>query len=86
VYDGQGKYEQALEAYSKSLDIKIKIVGSGHPEVADTKRNMAFLHKKRGERTVAKQLYLECEAIYAKVLGAEDINTMFAAQQARDCA
>jgi len=40
----------------------------------------------RGERKVAKQLWLECQAIYAKVFGADHSKTTDAAQQARDCA
>ena len=79
-------YEQALEAYSKSLDVKVKVLGQDSPDVADTKYNMAILHKKRGESKVAKQLWLECQAIYAKVFGADHSKTTNAAQQARDCA
>jgi len=30
---------------------------------------MPLLHEQRGEREVAEQLYLECDAIYAKVYG-----------------
>ena len=48
----------------------VAVYGNMHPDVADTKYNMAILHKKRGESKVAKQLWLECQAIYAKVFGA----------------
>ena len=75
----------ALEAYSKSLEIKIKVVGQDHRDVADTKYNMASLHKKRGERDVARQLFLECEIVYAKVYGLDHSKTKEAAQQARGC-
>ena len=56
------------------------------PSVPDTKYNLAGLHVQRGERDVAKQLYLECEAIYAKVHGPDHSETAEAAQQARNCA
>ena len=49
VYNSQGKYEEALEYYQKSLDIKIRVVGQDHPSVADSKYNLALLHKKRKE-------------------------------------
>ena len=48
--------------------------------------NMAILHKERGERHVAKQLYLECEAIYAKVYGPNHSKTIDGKQKAGDCA
>ena len=56
------------------------------PLVADTKYNIALVHKKRGEREEAKKLYLECETIYATVYGPDHSETTDAAQQARDCA
>ena len=46
---------------------------------------MALLHKKRGERHLAKQLYLECEAIYATVYGPDHSETIDAKQKASDC-
>ena len=56
------------------------------PSLADTKYNMASLHKKRGERHLAKQLHLQCEAIYATVYGPDHSETTDARQQAIDCA
>jgi hypothetical protein len=47
---------------------------------------MANLHKKRGERHLAKQLYLECEAICATVYGPDHSETIDAKQKASDCA
>jgi len=44
MYDSQGRYEEALEAYSKSLDIKIKVLGQDSLEVAKTHNNMAKTH------------------------------------------
>ena len=50
VYDSQGKYEEALDMLTKSLDIKTRIYGGdNHPSVANTKYNLALLHKKRKE-------------------------------------
>ena len=53
--------------------------------LADTKYNMALLHKKRGERHRAKELFLECEAIYATVYGPDHSETIDAKQEASDC-
>ena len=60
--------------------------GYEHPIVAATMYNMAILHKERGERHVAKELYLECEAIYAKVYGPNHSKTIDGKQKAGDCA
>ena len=50
VYRKQGKYEEALEVYTKSLDMMTRIYGGdNHPSVADSKYNLALLHKKRKE-------------------------------------
>ena len=56
------------------------------PFLADTKYNMALLHKKSGERHLAKELYLECVAIYATVYGTDHRETIDAKQEAIDCA
>ena len=49
-----------------------------------TEYNMALLHKQRGERHLAKELYLECEAIYATVYGPDHSKTIDAKQKASD--
>ena len=36
VLDNQGKHQEALEHYIKSLEIKAKAFGPDHPDVADT--------------------------------------------------
>ena len=56
-------------AGQKSLDIKIQVVGVDHPSVADSKYILAVLHRQRKETDIARQLFLECEQIYASVYG-----------------
>ena len=34
VYDEQGKYDEALAMYKKSLSIRLKKLGDDHPDVA----------------------------------------------------
>ena len=34
VYYSQGKYAEALEYHNKSLEIKLRVVGPDHPQVA----------------------------------------------------
>ena len=54
VYDSQGQYERALENHQKALEIFIKVCGQDHPSVADSKYNLALLHKKRKETDIAR--------------------------------
>ena len=85
VYEQQGMLEKALEMHSAVLETRTRVFGANSLHVADTRYNMASLHKERGERDVASQLFLECEAIYAKVYGPDHSETKDAAQQARRC-
>ena len=85
VYSDQGKLEKALEIYNSILQTKIRVCCDDSSHVADTKNNMALLHKERSETAAAKELFLECEAIYTKVFGEGHSKTTDAAQQARDC-
>ena len=75
-----------LVQYSRTLRIHLRCSARTIPLFADTKYNIAFVHKKRGEKEAAKKLYLECETIYAKVYGPDHSETTDAAQKARDCA
>ena len=50
AFQGKGKYEKALDMHQKSLDIKIKVAGHDHKEVADSKWNMAMMFETQGKR------------------------------------
>ena len=81
-----GRYEEALVQYGKAQEVYVAVYGDMHPHVAGLKRNKALVHKIRGEKDLAKQLLLECEAVYAKVYGADHSKTAEAAREARACA
>ena len=53
---------------------------------ANSKYNLAVLHKKRGETEKARQLFLECEQTYSAVYGPDHSETQDAARQASQCA
>ena len=44
VYYEQGKYEDALLLYQRSLAIEEKVLGSEHPDTAMTLNNLAILY------------------------------------------
>ena len=54
-------------------------------DVANSKYNLALLHKKRKETDIARQLFRECEQIYASVYGPDHSETVDAARQASRC-
>ena len=85
VYQKQGKYEEALVQYHKSLEIRLRLFGQEHPEVANLKYNIALLYKTRNETDKARELFLECEKIYSKVLGPGHSKTVEAAMRASRC-
>ena len=54
-----------------------------HLDVAASKYNIASLKETQGDLEGARRLFLECEQIYAKVLGADDEETLDAAMRAQ---
>ena len=84
VYNSQGKYEEALVQYRRSLDIKFRVLDHSHPDVANSKYNIADLHEKQGDVEEAKKLFLECEQIYAGVYGQDHSETLDAARRAQN--
>ena len=58
IYDDQGKYEEALDLFTKSLDIKTRIYGGdNHLDVAATKYNIASLKETQGDLEGARRLF-----------------------------
>jgi len=67
VYDTQGKYEEALEMYTKSLDIKTRIHGGdNHPDVAASYQNIGIVYGKKGDRAAATEMYTKAYHIFLK--------------------
>ena len=85
VYNRQEKYEEALVQWQKALQVVLAVYGQDHPGVAKSKYNIALLHKGRQETEKARQLFLECEKIYAAVHGPDHSATVDAARQASRC-
>ena len=76
--------EKALELYQQSLKIKVKIVRKiachDSRDAGDTEYNISALHQGHGWHEETKQLFLECQAICAKVLGPEHSQSAQAAR------
>ena len=64
-----GEYEKALPLYQRALDIREKVLGPQHPDVATTLNNLAVLYDSMGDYEKALPLYQRALEICEKVLG-----------------
>ena len=81
----QGKGEEALDQYTKALEINIRVYGQDHPSVANSKYCMGHVYAERNEMDMARELFLECQRIYHKVYGSGHSETVRAANAAQLC-
>ena len=65
LYDNQGQYAQAEPLYKRSLAIREKALGRGHPDVATSLENIADLYKKTGREKAAEAFEKRAAAIRA---------------------
>ena len=80
IYKNQGKYEEALEMYTKSLDIKTRIYGGdNHPDVATSYNNIGNVYNRQGQYERALEYYQKALEIDIKVSGQDhpDVATSF---------
>ena len=70
----KGEFEKALELYQKSLNMRLKLLGSNHPDVASSYANLGALYKDKGEYDKAVEYSLKALAINLKELGPEHPN------------
>jgi tetratricopeptide (TPR) repeat protein len=69
VYEQQGKLDQAMEMYQRSLSIRIKQADPSSADVAKTKCNIADVHHAKGDPGRALSLYQEALDSLTKALG-----------------
>ncbi len=66
-----GKYAEAVPYAERALEIRRKVLGEEHPDVAISMDNLAVLHKNLGRYSEAEPLYKRSLEIGKKVLGEE---------------
>ena len=84
MYEKKGDLENALVQHQKALEIRTRVFGSDHLDVATSKYNIAEVKETQGDLEGARRLFLECEQIHVKVFGADHEETLDAALRA-DC-
>ncbi len=70
IYQEQGKEEEALEMYTKSLEIRTRIFGDSHPSAAATYTNLAAFYQEQGNQIQANEMASKAHHINLNVLGA----------------
>ena len=68
LYQAQGKLKEAEWRYRRALNIKEKLLGPDHPDVAMTANNLAVLYKSEGKYEAAESLYRRALKIFEKAL------------------
>lgn len=69
LYHTQGKYKMAEDLYDRCLDLKIRLHGEDHIEVALNLHNLAALHSAKARWALAEPLYLRSLEIKEQVFG-----------------
>jgi tetratricopeptide (TPR) repeat protein len=71
AYNEAGRYSEAEPLYKRSLQIREKVLGPEHPDVAASLNNLALLYRDQGRYPEAEPLYKRSLEIVEKVLGPE---------------
>lgn len=67
----RGEWAEAERLYLRSLEIKEKLLGPEHPDLALTLHNLAALFAGTGRAVEAKALYRHALALFKRTLGPE---------------
>jgi tetratricopeptide (TPR) repeat protein len=76
LYYSQGRYTEAEPLYLEALDLRKRLLGDNHPDVAASLNNLAGLYKSQGRYPEAEPLYLQALAIAEQALGENHPNTI----------
>jgi CHAT domain-containing protein/Tfp pilus assembly protein PilF len=67
----QGKYNEAIPIAERVLEIRERILGENHLDVASSMAWLAFLYSSQGRYSEAEPLYIQALEMYQKLLGTE---------------
>ena len=67
----QGRYREAEPYYQQSLEMRRKLLGNEHPDVATSLNNLAGLYDSQGKYEEAEPYYQQSLAMMRKLLGNE---------------
>jgi CHAT domain-containing protein/Tfp pilus assembly protein PilF len=70
-----GNYDGAFQFAQRALEIRERLLGTEHPDVAESVENLADIYSDKGEYASAEPLYLRALAICEKSLGEDHPRT-----------
>ncbi len=70
-YYKAGKYDKTEPLFKRALGIRVKMLGTEHPTVANSLNNLAELYRTQGRYAGAESLFKRALGIREKVLGTE---------------
>ncbi len=70
----RSKYKEAEPLCQRALEIREKMLGRDHPDVAKQLNNLALLCQNQGKYEEVEQYYKRAIEIYTKKLGPDDPN------------
>ena len=73
IYFQQGQYLQAEKYYFQSYQLRIKILGEQHPDVADSSEAIARLYNNWGKLETAEKWYLETHNLQKTIHGTNHV-------------
>ena len=75
VYEKKGELENALVQHQKALEIRTRVFGSDHPDVAKSIKNIGIVYHNKGDRAAATEMYTKAYHIFLKKLGPDHPET-----------
>jgi tetratricopeptide (TPR) repeat protein len=85
VYDNQGDYPKALEFHLKALNIREKVLGKEHPDIAMSYNNIGSVFFFQGDYPKALEYLQKALSILEKVLGPDHPNTKTGKENMKIC-
>ncbi|OXB82874.1 UNVERIFIED_CONTAM: hypothetical protein H355_010444 [Colinus virginianus] len=74
LYGKRGKYKEAEPLCKRALEIREKVLGKDHPDVAKQLNNLALLCQNQGKYEEVEYYYCRALEIYESCLGPDDPN------------
>ncbi|NES22511.1 MAG: CHAT domain-containing protein, partial [Symploca sp. SIO3E6] len=71
LYDSQGRYSEVESLYRQALQMRQRLLGEEHPDVASSLNNLAFLYSSQGRYSEAEPLYRQALEMKQRLLGDE---------------
>ena len=75
VYEMKGDFENALVQHQKALEIRTRVFGSEHPDVATSYQNLAAVYQRQGNHVQTKEMVTKAYHIFLRMLGPDHPQT-----------